>query len=291
MQPAPSVPVRRPALWPLLLAYLAAFLFALVASAAYIVVAVLPHARTGIVGIADDAARFALSAPGLLGSALVDAAVLAVVTGTAGLLMRPKQGGTRAARLVSHLRLGPTRATPLGLAAAVVGMAGLSLACSAAANLVGVGHEGVMESIARVLAASSPLKLVLALFAIGVAPGFAEEGFFRGLMQTRLRARWGPWPAIVLSAFAFGLFHVDPLQGSLAFVAGIFLGWVVERFGGIRPSIVAHAVNNAMFVLLASFADPVEHATRAATIGTLAAGATVCAGAIAVIRSRFAVLP
>jgi len=191
--------------------------------------------------------------------------------------------------VATRLRIGPTRARPLGIAAAIVGLAGLSLACGSAADLAGLGRGGVMESIAAALRSSNPSRIAIAMLAIGVAPALAEEGFFRGLLQTRLGARWTRWPTIVVTALAFGVFHVDPVQGSLAFLAGIFLGWVVDRFGGIRPSIAAHAINNAMFVLFASLASPDEHATRAVSIGVLVAGLAACAAATAVLRSRHAV--
>jgi membrane protease YdiL (CAAX protease family) len=277
--PAPS----RPALWPVVVAYLVAFVAALGASAVFVVVAALPRAGGDAMRLADEVAKFAVTAPGLMGAALVDAVVLALVAGIAARL----QGKGVAARL----RLGPTRASPLGLLAAVVGMAGLSLAGGAAAQLVPFGHGGVMDTMAVALQHPGPTRFALGLFTIGLAPGIAEETFFRGLLQTRLAARWGRWPAIVLSALGFGLFHVDPVQGSLAFVAGLLLGWMVERFGGIRPSIAAHAINNAMFVALASVAPGVADVPdgRAGTAGVLVAGAVVCAASIAVLRSRFAV--
>jgi uncharacterized protein len=277
------------ALWPLAVAYAVAFVAAFGASAAYIVGAVLPHARGDATTIVEESSRFALSAPGLLGSALVDAASLALVTAVAASLMRSRTDAPRLATVRADLRLGPTSATWLGTGAAMLGMVGLSVACGALIDLAGVGHTGVMDIIARALAASSPARLVVALLAIGVAPAVAEESFFRGLVQTRVAARWGRWPAIVVSAFAFGLFHVDPVQGSLAFVAGLFLGWVADRFGGIRPGVAAHAFNNAAFVLLASFSSPDEHPTRGSSLAVAAAGAVAFAGAVAVLtRARSA---
>jgi uncharacterized protein len=271
----------RPALWPVLAAYLAAFVLVLVASGVYVLVAAIPRAGLNPERLAEEATRFALSTPGLLGGALVSAVVLALVSLVAARLM----GGGLAARL----RTGPTRARPLGIAAAIVGTAGLSLACASAAELTGRGKGGVMEAIALALQTSNPLRIVLAVLAIAVAPGFAEETFFRGLVQTRLRERWRRWPAIVATAVAFGVFHLDLVQGSLAVIAGIFFGWVADRFGGIRPTVAAHAVNNTMFVLFASLASRDQHPSRVENVVVLLAGAAVCAGATAVIRSRHAV--
>jgi membrane protease YdiL (CAAX protease family) len=277
----PGLPAARPALWPVFVAYAVAFFLVLVASAVYLLVPAVWRAGWNPARVADEAMTFAFSAPGLLGAALVSAVVLGAVTLVTARLL----GGGVSARVSAA----PTRARPLGIAAAVVGLAGLSLACGSAAQLVGLGKAGVTESIALALHSSNPLRIVLAVVCIGVAPAFAEETFFRGLMQTRLRARWSRWPAILVTALAFGAFHVDPVQGSEAFVAGVFFGWVVDRFGGIRPSIAAHAFNNAMFVLFASLSASDEEGSRAVTLGILAGGLVACAGGVAVIRSRHAV--
>ena len=273
--------VARPALWPVFVAYVVAFFLSLIASAVYLLVPAVWRAGWNPARLADAAMTFGFSAAGLLGAALVSALVLVAVTFVTARLL----GGGVAARLGA----GPSRARPLGIAAAVVGVAGLSLACGSAAQLAGLGKAGVTESIALALHSSNPLRIVLAVLCIGVAPAFAEEGFFRGLMQTRLRARWSRWPAILVTALAFGVFHVDPVQGSEAFVAGVFFGWTVDRFGGIRPSIAAHAFNNAMFVLFASLSSTDEQGSRAVTLGVLAGGLAACAGAAAVVRSRHAV--
>jgi hypothetical protein len=70
---------------------------------------------------------------------------------------------------------------------------------------------------------------------------------------------------------------------------GLFLGWVTERFGGIRPSVAAHAINNAVFVLAASLSSSDASGTRASDFVAIAAGGAACVGAILLVRSRLAV--
>jgi membrane protease YdiL (CAAX protease family) len=258
-------------------------LLALGGSTAYVVLAVLPRATRNHDRLADEVARFAVSPAGLLGGALVNAFVLVTVTVVA-------TRWTLGTPVAAHLRLGRTRVRPLGVVAAIVGMAGVSLACIAATELLGVGHGGVIDVVAHALEAPSPARLVAGLGAIALAPALAEEGFFRGFIQTSLAARWGRWPAVAATAAAFGLFHVDPVQATLAFVAGLFLGWLVEHLGGLRPSIAAHAANNAIFVLLAAYGSPEgaqEPRARASAAVVLLLGATACAASVAVLRSRF----
>jgi membrane protease YdiL (CAAX protease family) len=286
--PAPQ-PERRPTVWPVLAAYVVALVAMLVVSAVFVIAGALVYARGDTQAILDPtrlteyATKFALSVPGLLGSAAIDAAILLAVALTTTRLMGRD--------VVARLRLGPSRATPVGLIGATVGLAGLSLAGGGLADLAGLGKTGVMQTVRESLAHPGPVGLAAAIVALAVAPGVAEETFFRGFVQTRFAARLGRWPAIFLSALSFGVFHLDPVQGSLAFLLGIYLGWMAERFEGIRPGMLAHAFNNALFVVASSLGGDDEPGSRAAAASTLAVGVVVCAGATLLVRSRFSVRP
>jgi membrane protease YdiL (CAAX protease family) len=279
---SPELPEqRRPSPWPAAVAYVAAFVLALVSSVLLVLVVAWVRVHGERPRLQAEATAFALSAPGLMLGALANAGVLAAVAlVTARLWGKP---------IAARLRVGPTRATRLGTASVVAGMVGLSVACGAASELAGVRGGSVMDAMAQALQGPSAVRYVGALAAIGLAPGFAEEIFFRGLLQTRLVATWGRWPAIVASSIAFGLIHLDPVQGSLAIVAGLFLGWSVERFGGVRPSILAHVANNATFVTFASFGSA-EQAPRAVEIAGVVVGGLVWVASIALLRSPRAVI-
>jgi membrane protease YdiL (CAAX protease family) len=213
-------------------------------------------------------------------AALVSASAFAVVALAGASLSRRS--------LAAPLRLGPSRATAAGVAAAVIGMLGLSLALGSAAEVLGLGGGGTMERIARALADLAPGRMALAVAALAVAPGVAEEIFFRGLVQTRLVARWGRWPGIAAAAVAFGLVHLDPVQGSLAALAGLFLGWIAERFEGIRPSVAVHAANNTLFIVLAPWMSRGVR-SPAGDLAVVGAGVGVFACALAFLRSSRAV--
>ncbi len=263
--------------------YAAAFLLSVVSSTMLVFAVAL--ARTGgeRSHLQTVAFEFALSAPGLIAGAAVNSAVLAVVAFSAARFHGASVG--------AQLRLGTTRASPLGALAACAGLVGLSFACGAVRELLRVQGTGGMDALAESLQGSSAGRFLAAVLAIGVAPGFAEETFFRGYMQTRLVASWGRWPAIVVASAAFGLIHLDPVQGSVAFAGGMFLGWVVERLGGLRPSILAHVTNNVIFVAAAAFASGGGGGAIGASgqIATLTAGSAVCVGAVLLLRSPRAV--
>ncbi|MBV9947511.1 MAG: CPBP family intramembrane metalloprotease [Myxococcales bacterium] len=231
--------------------------------------------------VAREALGFALSRAGVMSAASVSAGVLAALA-LAGL----RDGSSIAARL----RLGPTRASAVGWLAALTGMAGLSAAAGAAASalreLLGAAG-GTLELIGHALSRATPAGLLLQLLTIALLPGAAEEMFFRGLLQTRLVAGLPRWPAILLTAAAFGLIHFDPFHSVLAFVAGTYLGWLTERFGGIRPAMGAHVFNNALFVLFVATGRD-EEPSGAGRAAILVAGAAVWLVATAVARSPLA---
>jgi membrane protease YdiL (CAAX protease family) len=279
LNPSPgAASSRRPSPWPAVWAFVAALILALGSSILLVFVVAWVRVSGERPRLLAEANAFALSPAGLMVGALGNAAVLgAVALVTARFQGRP---------IVARLRLGPTRASPLGTVAAIAGMVGLSVACGAASELLGVRGTGVMDTMASALRAPSSGRFVAALLAIGVAPGVAEETFFRGSMQTRLVASWGRWPGIVATAAAFGLIHLDLVQGSVAFVAGLYLGWIVERLGGIRPTIAAHIANNALFVTLAALGaggDP-GSGSRLAGIAVVTGGGALWLGSIAILR-------
>lgn len=266
--------------WPVFAAYAVGFLGELVGGVLFVTVVAWVRVRGDASRLPAEVTGFALSAPGLMGAAAIGATALLVVAWATARWM----GGSAASRL----RLGPSHASPQGVVAAAVGTAGLSLACGSAAQLFRIGEGNVMHALADSLRHASPLTYASALATVGLVPALGEESFFRGLMQTRLSQRWPRWAAIATTAAAFGLLHLDPVQGSLAFAVGLYLGWIAERFQGIRPCIVAHAVNNVLFVTLACFGSPEAAAgapTRVASIAVLAVGLAACAASIGFART------
>ena len=84
----------------------------------------------------------------------------------------------------------------------------------------------------------------------GIIDPFAEELVFRGVLYQWLRDRFGMWPGILVSALIFGLAHGDIAVGGAAAALGIVLAWVYEKSHSIWPSVVIHAINNAVKIVL-----------------------------------------
>jgi membrane protease YdiL (CAAX protease family) len=85
----------------------------------------------------------------------------------------------------------------------------------------------------------------------------AEEAFFRGLLQERLRALvarwpWWRWLPIALASVLFGLAHAGKglVLAGLATLAGVGYGLACARTRRIEPAILTHfAVNTAHYFL------------------------------------------
>jgi len=185
------------------------------------------------------AGQVAASLPGVVGGALASSSTLLAVAVI----------GTRPPRAV-RLRLARARVRPGALLAMLIGVLALAQALESLTVVLGVGSGWALQAIRQALAGASGGRLALAVLGIGLLAGFAEELFFRGFMQTRLREGWGPRTAIVVSALGFGLLHLDPVHGTLAFVLGLYLGCLTELTGSVVPAAMCHVVNDTISVLL-----------------------------------------
>jgi uncharacterized protein len=88
----------------------------------------------------------------------------------------------------------------------------------------------------------------------------AEELFYRVMLQTRLEALFGRWPAIVSTALLFALMHVNrlhdgPVAVMLAVIVvfnggfGLFVGYLWSRYRSLPAIIVAHGAVNSVRLL------------------------------------------
>ena len=123
-----------------------------------------------------------------------------------------------------------------------------------------------------------PLGVTLVVLAL--LPAIAEELMFRGLLArglaTRMHAIW----AILISAAAFGLYHVIPIQMIPTFLLGLGLGVMAVRGDSIVATMLAHALNNTVAILLSRDAVPAAStwidghpvATLATSLAVLATG-------------------
>ena len=116
--------------------------------------------------------------------------------------------------------------------------------------------QAVQESNAMITELSSSTGgLIAVTAALGLA-GVCEEFAFRGFLQSTLTRRYSFIPAVIVSAFAFGLFHFDIQLVYIlsAMTAGLVLGYVYHRWNSYVVSAIAHSTVNLVVLSVLLFA-------------------------------------
>jgi len=133
----------------------------------------------------------------------------------------------------------------------------VDIAVSAVLLLVFGESQAVIDSNTRITDLSAtPSGLIAVATALGLA-GICEEFAFRGFLQNTLTRRYSFIPAVIASAFVFGLFHFDPQLVYIisAMSAGLVLGYVYHHWNSYVVSAIAHSSVNLLVLatlLLAS---------------------------------------
>lgn len=83
------------------------------------------------------------------------------------------------------------------------------------------------------------------IVSIAIIGPVAEEVLFRwGIMRHYMPG--GAWRAILISALAFGIIHMNPAQVPFAAAMGVMLGILYWRSGSIAWPIALHILNNSL---------------------------------------------
>jgi membrane protease YdiL (CAAX protease family) len=157
----------------------------------------------------------------------------------------------------ARIRLVPGRETGRDLGVMILGVLALGQALDSITVIAGLSNHGAMATIRRALFGASGPDLFLAVIVIGILAGSVEELFFRAYMQSVLGERWSREVAILVTSAAFGLLHLDRVHAPLAFVLGVYLGFVTEISGSALPAMACHVVNNVVFTIVTALVGSV----------------------------------
>ncbi|MCX7749626.1 MAG: CPBP family intramembrane metalloprotease [Clostridia bacterium] len=97
--------------------------------------------------------------------------------------------------------------------------------------------------------AQDPAGLLIGVLVIGLSAGVCEEILFRGTIQRGFE-RFGPVIAILVTAFLFGLMHLDFQRLLGTFLLGGLIGFLVYRSNSLFTGMLAHFTNNSIAVVL-----------------------------------------
>ena len=139
--------------------------------------------------------------------------------------------------------------------------------------------ESVWEEYAEYSAGiSDQSRPLLTFLATVIVAPITEEIFFRGLIYTRLKRGMPTIVAILIASAIFGAMHGAAIWMAYAFVLGIVMTLLYEKFGSILVSMAFHAAFN----LAGSYLVPMLDSENGIVYwAALAIGAAVSLGAAA----------
>ncbi len=141
-------------------------------------------------------------------------------------------------------------------------------------NIIG-GSDTVINN-------SSQTSLILSGFYTIIVAPITEELFFRGFVMksfSRVSQRFG----ILISAAFFGLSHGNIAQFALAFLLGIFMGFVDVKHNSLIPSMLIHFMTNASALLASVISESTGIKSAAYIITTYTLTGLAVIGFIALI--------
>jgi len=169
-------------------------------------------------------------------------AVLAVVPITAVVISRRRMPAPGTARAALGLRLPPRR---FFVAALAIGATTWYL------NMYLVALLPVTERQVRVLAelVDRP-SLAAALVMFALVPAVCEELVFRGILARALGRPLRLAVAAGISAAVFSAYHLSIAQALPTLTLGFVLALIAIRADSALPTMLAHALNNAMAIVM-----------------------------------------
>ena len=81
-----------------------------------------------------------------------------------------------------------------------------------------------------------------------------EELFFRGIIYNHLKtlSNHKPMILILISAIFFAIYHINPIAMTIAFPAGILLGFLYYHYNSLALNITIHSTLNYLLLILYS---------------------------------------
>jgi sodium transport system permease protein len=180
---------------------------------------------------------------GVVGSLLVSQAL--VLSAALGVMRR----GNYDWRRTFALHPPPARVWPI-VALLAVGAWVLGVELAFIQDSIVPFPEDFLKYFGEFFDALNALPLAASLTLVSLLPAVVEELVCRGLALQSLRPQFGTAGAVLLSALAFGLLHLDPFRLVPTIFLGILFGLVVVWTGSIFPAMFAHACNNALSFLI-----------------------------------------
>jgi len=127
-----------------------------------------------------------------------------------------------------------------------------------------VGLEGISNILSMPVSVAKYFESIFkkdffSVVTIVIAAPIMEEIICRGIVLKGLLKNYPPQKAIVISAFFFGLIHLNPWQALPAFFGGLFLGWIFYKTQSVIAGMITHATINGTSMLFFFFLPRLKH--------------------------------
>ncbi|SHI99578.1 CPBP family intramembrane glutamic endopeptidase [Parasporobacterium paucivorans] len=93
-------------------------------------------------------------------------------------------------------------------------------------------------------------NIFMEILTLAIIVPVLEEILFRGLVYGRMSRYSGRRAAAVISSIIFGIYHMNLLQGIYAFILGMLLVFVYEKYQSIMAPVILHAFANGFSIFL-----------------------------------------
>ena len=159
-----------------------------------------------------------------------------------------EQKGDETGQKAARVCLMPIHAdTCRGILLAVVWLACAGIAMNHLIALSGL--QQASSSYQQVEQAFYSSDLLREILVFGIVTPFAEELLYRYAVFRRLRENYCAWTAIFGSTLIFAVLHMNIVQIIYAFVLGLLLALLMERYQDMRVPFAGHAAANIIAVL------------------------------------------
>ena len=122
--------------------------------------------------------------------------------------------------------------------------------------------------VSSIPAANNSMELIRNILIIAGSAALCEEIMFRGVIQRGLE-RFGAAKAILISAFLFGLLHLDFQRFLGTFLLGGLIGFLVYRSNSIYSGMFAHFCNNGFAVILGYLSTKMQQMMKSSGVGNM----------------------
>lgn len=173
----------------------------------------------------------------------------------------------------------PKTAWPILIAAGV-------LTCIGSNIIITISQlQYIFSDYAQVSAQLYSGNFIVQLIVIGFIAPVCEELIFRGLIYNRAKHYFGVTTALFSSALIFACYHGNMVQSIYAFVIGLIMAYIYEKFGTLSAPVIFHICCNLPALILQQMHVTINSLYTAAYI---AAGCTAAvAGLLFLVHRLF----